>query len=52
MVTRLTKQKGLDLVSGVFHEIMSENIQMIVLGTGDPEFENFFVRWNTSMPKM
>ena len=42
MVTRLTKQKGLELVRGVFHEIMSENIQMIVLGTGDPEFENFF----------
>ena len=42
MVTRLTKQKGLELVRGVFHEIMTENIQMIVLGTGDPEFENFF----------
>ena len=42
MITRLTKQKGLELVRGVFHEIMKENIQMIVLGTGDPEFENFF----------
>jgi starch synthase len=41
MITRLTKQKGLELVRGVFHEIMEENIQMIVLGTGDPVFENF-----------
>lgn len=42
MITRLTKQKGLELVRHVFHEIMQENIQFIVLGTGDPEFENFF----------
>ena len=42
MITRLTKQKGLELVQAVFHEIVSENIQMIVLGTGDPEFEQFF----------
>lgn len=42
MITRLTKQKGLELVEAVFHEILSENIQMIVLGTGDPEFEQFF----------
>ena len=42
MITRLTKQKGLELVRAVFHEMMLENIQMIVLGTGDPEFEGFF----------
>ena len=42
MITRLTKQKGLDLVRGVFHEIMGKGIQMVVLGTGDPEFEEFF----------
>lgn len=42
MITRLTKQKGLELVREVFHDIMMENIQMIVLGTGDSEFEHFF----------
>jgi starch synthase len=42
MVTRLTKQKGLDLVKCVFHEIIAENVQFIVLGTGDREFEHFF----------
>lgn len=42
MITRLTKQKGLELVRAVFHEIMNEDLQMIVLGTGDPEFEDFF----------
>lgn len=42
MVTRLTKQKGLELVRGVFHEIMATGAQLIVLGTGDREFEYFF----------
>ncbi len=42
MITRLTKQKGLDLVKAVFHEIMAEKVQMVVLGTGDLEFESFF----------
>lgn len=42
MVTRLTKQKGLELVKHVFNEIMAEPIQFLILGTGDDEFENFF----------
>ncbi|MBT2754343.1 glycogen synthase GlgA [Mesobacillus foraminis] len=42
MVTRLTKQKGLELVRGVFHEIMATGAQLIVLGTGEREFEYFF----------
>ncbi|MFP9131237.1 glycogen synthase GlgA [Niallia sp. BSM11] len=42
MITRLTSQKGLELVRHVFHEIMEEDVQFLVLGTGDAEFENFF----------
>lgn len=42
MVTRLTKQKGIELVKGVFDEIMATGAQLIVLGTGDREFEHFF----------
>ncbi|MFD2446534.1 glycogen synthase GlgA [Bacillus sp. CGMCC 1.16607] len=42
MITRLTKQKGLDLVSCVLEEMLQEDIQLVVLGTGDWEFEQFF----------
>ncbi|WP_028399688.1 glycogen synthase GlgA [Ectobacillus panaciterrae] len=42
MVTRLTKQKGIDLVRHVFHEIMQEDVQFIVIGSGDKEYEDFF----------
>lgn len=42
MVTRLTSQKGLDLVMRVFNEIMFEDVTFVLLGTGDPDYENFF----------
>ena len=42
MVTRLTKQKGLDLVLRVFDEMMQQGICFVMLGTGDAEYENFF----------
>ncbi|CAM4166273.1 glycogen synthase [Bacillus manliponensis] len=42
MVTRLTEQKGLDLVRHVFHEMMAEDVQFIVLGSGAAEYEHFF----------
>jgi starch synthase len=40
MVTRLTAQKGMDLVSMVKDEILGMDIQMIVLGKGDWKYEN------------
>ncbi len=40
MVTRLTEQKGMDLVAAVVDEIMKADVQMVVLGTGDWRYEN------------
>ncbi|MEK4222650.1 glycogen synthase GlgA [Bacillus sp. FSL W8-0116] len=51
IISRLTKQKGLDLVKCVFHEIMQENVQLIVLGTGEAEFERFFAETENLYPK-
>ncbi|WP_374724472.1 glycogen synthase GlgA [Calidifontibacillus erzurumensis] len=42
IISRLTEQKGLDLVKRVFHELMSYDLQFIILGTGDLQFEDFF----------
>jgi len=39
MISRLTKQKGLDLIRSVLREILQEDIQLIILGTGDYEYE-------------
>ncbi|MFE8703294.1 glycogen synthase GlgA [Cytobacillus sp. FJAT-54145] len=51
MVTRFTEQKGLDLVRHVFHEIISESVQFIVLGTGDEQYEQFFREMEFHYPK-
>lgn len=40
MVTRLTRQKGMDLVTYALDRILSGGIQVAVLGTGDTEYEN------------
>ncbi|MGD7046170.1 glycogen synthase GlgA [Jeotgalibacillus proteolyticus] len=43
MVTRLTEQKGLSLVQRVMHELLEEEkVQLIVLGSGEYEFEDYF----------
>ncbi|MGG3466457.1 glycogen synthase GlgA [Neobacillus pocheonensis] len=39
MISRLTKQKGLDLIKCVLREILQEDIQVIILGTGDYDNE-------------
>ncbi|MEH7096515.1 glycogen synthase GlgA [Neobacillus vireti] len=50
MVTRLTSQKGLDLVLHVFREMMKEDLQFIVLGSGETDYENFFNQMKQEYP--
>ena len=42
LISRLTDQKGLDLVSAVIPQVMDGNTQVVVLGTGDKEYEDTF----------
>lgn len=43
MVSRLTRQKGLDLLLCVFEELMrEEDVGFVLLGTGETEYEEFF----------
>ena len=42
MVSRLTDQKGLDLINNVLDEILQMDIQLIILGTGDSKYEDNF----------
>ena len=42
LISRLTNQKGLDLVNDVIPGIMDEHTQVVVLGTGDSQYENTF----------
>lgn len=44
MVTRLASHKGVELVKFIFDELMHQNIQFVVLGSGEHEYEDFFGR--------
>lgn len=41
LITRLTGQKGLDLIMPVFHDLMQLPIYMMVLGSGEKKYEDF-----------
>ena len=42
LISRLTNQKGLDLVNAIIPQIMDDYTQIVVLGTGDRVYEDSF----------
>ena len=51
IISRLTEQKGLDLVNYLLPEIEYRNMQLAVLGVGDAEYENAFRYYAEKDPK-
>lgn len=39
VVSRLVDQKGFDLLAQIVDELMEENLGLVILGTGDPDYE-------------
>lgn len=50
IVSRLVQQKGVDLIAEVIEELLSLNIQLVVLGTGDQNFEDLFSYYSCIYP--
>jgi starch synthase len=50
MVSRLTRQKGADILAEVAGDIAAEGISLVALGTGEPEYEEFFLRMASQHP--
>ena len=42
LVSRLTDQKGLDLIACVMDELCQDAVQFVILGTGEERYENMF----------
>ena len=42
LISRLTNQKGLDLINAILPQILDGNTQVVVLGTGDAMYEDSF----------
>ncbi|MGQ9901062.1 MAG: glycogen synthase GlgA [Fimbriimonadales bacterium] len=46
LVSRLTDQKGLDLIKALGAKLLQLPIQFVLLGTGDPAYERYFRSWH------
>ncbi|MBQ8062379.1 MAG: glycosyltransferase, partial [Clostridia bacterium] len=42
LISRLTDQKGLDLINAVFEQFLDGNTQFVLIGTGDSYYEDMF----------
>lgn len=51
IVSRLTEQKGFDLVSYIMDDLVSRlDVQIVILGTGESKFENVFHHFHSQYP--
>ena len=51
VVSRLSDQKGLDMIGGILPELMALDLQFVLLGTGDPSAEQSFREFQARYPK-
>lgn len=51
LVSRLVVQKGLDLLAHILEELLQEEIQLVVLGTGEERYENLFRHFAARYPE-
>ncbi len=50
MVTRMVAMKGLDMIRYILDELLQEDIQFVLLGTGDKEYEDLFKYFQNVYP--
>ena len=51
LISRLTDQKGLDLLVFILRELMEQDIQLVILGVGDDKYEQAFRDVASAMPQ-
>lgn len=51
IVSRLTDQKGLDILAWVMEDLLSQDVQFVVLGTGEEQYENMFRHFQGKYPE-
>jgi starch synthase len=50
LVSRLATQKGFDLLAQAFDQLVQENMFLLILGTGEPYYENLLRSWQERLP--
>lgn len=49
-VSRLVEQKGVDILMGALEEMLSANMQYVLLGSGEPHYQDAFVQLAARFP--
>lgn len=50
LISRLTDQKGLDLLASAMPELLKQDLQLAILGTGDHRYEQLFSNYAAAHP--
>ncbi len=50
IVSRFTRQKGTDILSQAAPRMVAEDVYLVALGSGEPEYEEFFRRMEAEFP--
>jgi starch synthase len=50
IISRLVDQKGFDIIAVIMDELMSKDVQLVVLGTGEGRYENLFRQYAWRFP--
>lgn len=50
VISRFTRQKGVDLLAEVAGQIVAEDVYLVAFGSGEPEYEDFFLKMAAEYP--
>jgi starch synthase len=51
IISRLADQKGFDLIAEIIEPLMIQNVQLVILGTGDPKYHTLLQEMEVKYPK-
>ncbi len=51
LISRLTEQKGLHLLAGAMNALVNRDIQLVILGTGEEEFQRLLGNYSAAYPE-
>ncbi|MDD3725838.1 MAG: glycogen/starch synthase, partial [Candidatus Ratteibacteria bacterium] len=51
MVSRLAEQKGIDYLTEIMETLLQKNIQLVILGDGDPKYKDILSTFHKKMPQ-
>ena len=50
IISRLADQKGFDLIAEAIDDIVKLDVQLVILGTGDPKYHTLLEKWQKKYP--